>query len=287
MPGDTNVIGMGQGQSAVGVDGSMKRFGFLGLGLLGLGVFALSLANATGSSQSIEQPKDIIAQSLAASVQLYAEREGGVHRWASGVAVASGGDGQMVILTAAHLLVPQIPQTIYAIAPGSNARVEAKVLGIDENADVAILQAGVKNIAPVVLQTGARLGDRVWVVSFPWGRRGTVVSGVVSQIAAADSDTHLPVSGPVGLIDAAVSYGTSGGGVFDARTGHLVGLVRGYRTAKFALPGTPPQALDIPIAGETTVIPATAIRCLVSRTTIEASLKAYLVGTAPPSCTAA
>jgi len=287
MAGDTNVIGMGQGQSAVGVDGSMKRFGFLGLGLLGLGVFALSLANATGSSQSTEQPEDVIAQSLAASVQLYAEREGGVHRWASGVAVASGADGRTVILTAAHLLVPQTPQTVYAIAPGSDTRVEAKLLGIDENADIAILEATVKNVAPVVLQSRARLGDGVWVVSFPWGRRGTVVSGVVSQIIATDSETHLPVSGPVGMIDAAVSYGTSGGGVFDARTGHLVGLVRGYRTAKLALPGTPPQTLDIPIAGETTVIPATAIRCLVARTTIAAPLKAYLVGTAPPSCTEA
>jgi len=265
----------------------MKHLGFLGLGLLGLGVFALALLHAIDSSQSTEQPKDVIAQSLAASVQLYAEREGGVHRWASGVAVANGVDGQAVILTAAHLLVPQIPQTIYAIVPGSDARVEAKLLGIDENADIAILEASVKNVAPAVLQSGAHLGDGVWVVSFPWGRRGTVVSGVVSQIAAADADTHLPVSGPVGLIDAAVSYGTSGGGVFDARTGNLVGLVRGYRTAKLALPGTPPQALDIPIAGETTVIPATAIRCLVARTAIDAPLKAYLIGTAPSSCTAA
>jgi len=265
----------------------MRQLGLLALGALGLGVFALSLLQATDSSQSTEQPRDVIAQSLAASVQLYAEREGGVHRWASGVAVASSADGQTVILTAAHLLVPQIPQTIYAITPGSDARAEARVLGIDETADVAILEASVKNVAPAVLQADARLGDGVWVVSFPWGRRGTVVRGAVSQIAVADADTHLPVSGPVGLIDAAVSYGTSGGGVFDARTGHLVGLVRGYRTAKLALPGTPPQTLDIPIAGETTVIPATVIRCLVARTALDAPLKAHLIGTAPPACTAA
>lgn len=274
-------------QSPAATDARMRLLGFLGFGLFGLGVFALSLLHTIASPQSTEQPKDVIAQSLAASVQLYAEREGGVRRWASGVAVANGVDGQAVILTAAHLLVPQISQTIYAIVPGSDARVEAKLLGIDENADIAILEAGVKNVAPAVLQSGARLGDRVWVVSFPWGRRGTVVSGVVSQISTADADTHLPISGPVGLIDAAVSYGTSGAGVFDARTGHLVGLVRGYRTAKLALPGTPPQSLDIPIAGETTVIPATAIRCLVSRLAVEATLKAYLVGTPTPSCAAA
>src|SRR5215468_421094 len=121
------------------MDRRMRQLGLLALGALGLGVFALSLLQATDSSQSTEQPRDVIAQSLAASVQLYAEREGGVHRWASGVAVANAVNGQAVILTAAHLLVPQIPQTIYAIVPGSDTRVEAKLLGIDESADVAIL----------------------------------------------------------------------------------------------------------------------------------------------------
>lgn len=268
----------------------MHRLGLFGFALLGLGMFALALANATGSSvnatapaAAAAEPEDVIAHSLAASLQLYAEREGGVHRWASGVAVA-GGDGRTLILTAAHLLVPQTAQTVYAILPGSGARVEATVLGIDEKSDVAILEATLANVAPVGLQTAGRLGDTVWVVSFPWGRRGTVVSGVVSQIIAGDAETRIPVSGPVGLIDAAVSYGTSGGGVFDARTGQLVGLVRGYRTAKLALPGTPQQTLDIPIAGETTVIPTSAIRCVVARANIDEPLKTLLIGSAGAAC---
>jgi S1-C subfamily serine protease len=253
--------------------------------LLGLGVAVLSLVSATGSPvrptapPRAIQPEDVIAQSLAASIQLYTEREGGVQRWASGVAVASG-EGRALILTAAHLLVPQTAQTIYAITPGDGTRVKARVLGLDETSDVAILEATLGDVAPVTLQAGARLGDTVWVVSFPWGRRGTVVSGVVSQIIAKEADSRIPVSGPVGLIDAAVSYGTSGGGVFDARTGQLVGLVRGYRTARLALPGTPEQTLDIPIAGETTVIPTSAIRCVVARTEIDEPVKSLLVGVA-------
>jgi S1-C subfamily serine protease len=268
----------------------MHRLGLFGFALLGLGMFALGLANSSGSSVNATAPaapaaapEDVIAHSLAASLQLYAEREGGVHRWASGVAVA-GGDGRTLILTAAHLLVPQTTQTVYAILPGSGARVEATVLGIDEKSDVAILEATLADVAPVGLQTAGRLGDTVWVVSFPWGRRGTVVSGVVSQIIAGEAETRIPVSGPVGLIDAAVSYGTSGGGVFDARTGQLVGLVRGYRTAKLALPGTPQQTLDIPIAGETTVIPTSAIRCVVSRANIDEPLKTLLIGSAEAAC---
>lgn len=36
--------------------------------------------------------------------------------------------------------------------------------------------------------------------------------------------------------------------------------MEGYRTAKVALPETPDRALEIPVAGETTVIPARSIR---------------------------
>ena len=82
------------------------------------------------------------------------------------------------------------------------------------------------------------------------------------------------------LIDAAVSYGTSGAGVFDGRTGRLVGIVRGYRTAKLSLPGPEPAALDLPIADETTVVPTSAILCLIAQT----DYAAELVATLSPSC---
>ena len=44
-----------------------------------------------------------------------------------------------------------------------------------------------------------------------------------------EQHTEVPIEGPVKLVDAPVSYGTSGGGVYDATTGGLLGLVRGYR----------------------------------------------------------
>ena len=197
-------------------------------------------------------------------MQLHADREGGVRRWGSGVAFSRDGVRRTLILTAAHLVAPAVSQRVYVTLPGG-APAEAAILAVDEKADVAVLAVEDLAVTPIALQETARLGDNVWVVSFPWGRRGTVVSGVVSQIAAAENtDTSLPISGPVSLIDAAVSYGTSGGGVFDARTGQLVGIVRGYRTAKLSLPGAPAQSLDLPIAGETTVISTTTIRCLVA-----------------------
>jgi S1-C subfamily serine protease len=244
----------------------LLRFGLF----LGSTLAAMAAGAAIATWPHGEEPEggleggDVIARSLASSVQLFAEREGGVRRTASGVTLVAGADGRSYIVTAAHLLTPQGTQTVYVAPLGGGSRVEARILAIDEASDIAVLEAQSVPAAAIRLKTEARLGDNVWVVSFPWGGRGTVVGGAVSQIRSGP-EAGFPVSGPVGLIDAAVSYGTSGGGVFDARTGRLVGIVRSYRTAKLALPGTPAQSLELPIAGETSVVPATQILCLLSK----------------------
>ncbi|MCG8361152.1 MAG: serine protease [Kiloniellales bacterium] len=233
---------------------------FLGLLALLL-VAACSVAGPSNQTawQDRAEPQDIIAESLASSVQLFAQREVG-RRAGSGV-VLDVDDGRALVLTAGHLLVPGAEQSVVAIAPGSGARLEASLLLLDEAADIALFEVEGLAAPPVRLKEEARLGDPVWVVSFPWGRRGTFVTGVVSQIADRDGRPGIPIAGPVGLIDAAVSYGTSGGGVFDARSGRLLGIVRGYRTAKITLPGGDAGKLEFPIAGETTVIPTTEILC--------------------------
>ena len=43
-------------------------------------------------------------------------------------------------------------------------------------------------------------------------------------------------------------------GVFDLGSGALIGIVEGYRTARLTLPESHGQSLDLPVAGETTVI---------------------------------
>jgi hypothetical protein len=42
-------------------------------------------------------------------------------------------------------------------------------------------------------------------------------------------------------------------------TGDLAGIVEGYRTAHIATPGNPERVLQLPVPGETTVIPCRAI----------------------------
>jgi hypothetical protein len=83
------------------------------------------------------------------------------------------------------------------------------------------------------------------------------VSGVVSQVAAPSGE--LLLAGPARMVDASVSYGSSGGGVFDAHSGELVGIVESYRTAKVTIPEMKERPLQVPVAGETTLVPAAVI----------------------------
>lgn len=203
---------------------------------------------------------------LAASVQLYSERDGGKRRFGSGVVLGSRADGRVLIATANHVLRPDSDEIAYAIDPTDGTAREITILATDAKADLALVETQGLMADPALLKATGRLGDEIWVVSFPWGRRGTLATGIVSQVDNPERGAGIPSEGSVRLIDAAVSYGTSGGGVFDGRTGRLVGIVRGYRTARLALPGTQQASLELPIAGETTVVPTSTIFCLLTRT---------------------
>ena len=107
-------------------------------------------------------------------------------------------------------------------------------------------------------------------------QRFTVVGGLVSQIGVIPTGQSL-VTGPPRMVDASVSYGSSGGGVFDAETGALVGIVEGYRTAKVAIPEMKERVFEMPVAGETTVISAATIRGFL----VEAGLENFLADAGP------
>ena len=78
-------------------------------------------------------------------------------------------------------------------------------------------------------------------------------------LAAVPLLGYSPASAAPALkTDAAVGYGSSGGGVFDVPGGRLVGLVEGYRTARVMLGAD--KGFDVPMPGETFVAPAAKIK---------------------------
>jgi S1-C subfamily serine protease len=196
---------------------------------------------------------------LGPSVQLRAEG-GGVRRAGSGVVVAADrSTGRSWIITTRHLFEPAPLSQLWVVTTDGGRRLRARIGARSRDADLAIVEVTDRALPVASLQETARLGDEVRVVAFPWGRQLTVVSGIVSQIATEEG-SEVAVEGAVRMVDASVSYGASGGGVFDAESGMLVGIVESYRTARLALPGSPERVLDLPVPGETTVVGASAIR---------------------------
>ncbi|HEX3178005.1 MAG TPA: serine protease [Methylomirabilota bacterium] len=216
---------------------------------------------------------DVIRQILPATVQLRCERDGGDRRAASGVILARDtAAGRTWIVTTRHFLEPLAPQKVSVSFSGRKARATARVVSVSERADLALLEVDGAESSPVRLKDSVTLGDEVWVVAYPWGRRMTLSSGVVSQIVRDDGDTDAHYEGPARMVDVSVSYGASGGGVFDAPTGALIGLVESYRTARMSVKGPPERVIEIPVPGETTLISADIIR----RFIVEAGLAAFL-----------
>ncbi len=218
--------------------------------------------------------EEVLQRILPAAVQVTLERDGRRIRAASGVAIAAravpGTAASCYVLTSAHALKradePRAEVYVRLGGPrGAGAKVRALVLarGDPDGVDLALLAAPAPRCAVARLGTPPGLGEAVWVVAFPWGRGMTLVSGVVSQLDTVGRDEEPPSRL---MIDASVSYGASGGGVFDARTGGLVGLVEGYRTARVSFKGSASGYIDVPVPGETYVVSLADIRAFLERT---------------------
>jgi S1-C subfamily serine protease len=213
---------------------------------------------------------DVIKRILPSTVQLRADRGGGARRAASGVVIASDAVARRSwIVTTRHFLEPARDQRLSLSLPGRPSTGPVTVVAVSEDADLALVVVDGIALRPVTLKDVVQLGEEVWVVGFPWGRRLTLVSGIVSQIAAEEPGDVL-LEGPVRMVDASVSYGASGGGVFETTSGALVGIVEGYRTARVTLQTTPERVLDIPVPGETTVVAAPVIRRFLSTANVDA-----------------
>ena len=236
--------------------------------LFALLTLLLASGCATGTARAPSRG-DVIRQILPATVQLRCERDGGGRRAASGVLLARDASTRRAwIVTTRHFLEPLAPQTVFV--SGRKDHLSARLVTVSQQSDLALLEVTDLNSTPARLKDSVQLGDEVWVVAFPWGRRMTLSSGVVSQVVA--DNVRGDYEGAARMVDVSVSYGASGGGVFDAQTGALVGLIESYRTARVTVQGSPERVIEVPVPGETTLISAEAIRGFLA----EAGLERFL-----------
>jgi serine protease Do len=215
-------------------------------------------------------PRSTTVQKVFPSaVRLQIASAGEVVRSASGVAFARDGD-RTYVLTNAHVVEPgrgwKDPVDLRVLVSGRKAPYSGRVVarGRVPESDIAVVEVRGAElpVTPIAGDDGLELGDDLVVIGAPFGKGLSVAAGIVSQVEYDFGENAAAPQVPKSLkTDAAIGYGSSGGGVFDVPGGRLVGLVEGYRTARVEFgKQSEAYAFDVPMPGETFVAPAAKLR---------------------------
>ena len=225
----------------------------------------LRLAGCAGAPWKSTR-EEVLREILPSAVQIVVEqREGGRVTSGSGVAIASRKTAtgtSCFILTSGHTFAGLAGKaeiyTVFGRHQGTGRRSRASLVASrNDTIDLALLRTEVEQCASVRSARAPVLGEQVWVVGFPLGRHIMLSSGVVSQVIW-DGVSDAAATGRL-MVDAPVNYGVSGGGVFDAQTGSLIGVVEGFATARVTAQGAA-WYIDVPVPGQTHVTPLADIR---------------------------
>ena len=233
-----------------------------------MGMVVLAFGELTAGCAMVDlwkpSERDVIRGLLGSSVQVVLERRGDRVRTGSGVVIGARSDGtgtSCFVLTSGHTFAgvreAEDDIEVYALLDrhrGEGIRIRADLVARreTEEVDLALLRARVPRCSAARLGHPPALGDRMWIVGFPWGRQIRLITGIVSELTL-DKQGKLRAEATL-MVDASVAYGMSGGGVFDAGTGRLIGLIQGYGTARVAFGEKPSlQYIDVPVPGETYV----------------------------------
>jgi serine protease Do len=127
---------------------------------------------------------------------------------------------------------------------GDTTRYTAKVVGIDEDTDLAVVKIEANKDLPVAKlgnSDGVQVGDWVLAIGSPFGLQATVTAGIIS---AKDRGGIGQQFQRFLQTDAAINPGNSGGPLVDL-AGEVIGIntaiitgSRGYEGVGFALPST-------------------------------------------------
>jgi S1-C subfamily serine protease len=106
-------------------------------------------------------------------------------------------------------------------------QVEAKIVGHDPNADIALLKVDPKGLTlrplPIGRSDAVQVGTPVAAIGSPFGEKQSLSVGVVSAVdRAIDSLTEFQISGAI-QTDAAINPGNSGGPLVDG-AGRVIGV---------------------------------------------------------------
>ena len=133
----------------------------------------------------------------------------------SGFIIAKNGE----ILTNAHV-VSGAEKVIVKL--NDRREFSAKIIGIDEKTDVALIKIEAKDLTPAQLgdSDAVEVGDWVLAVGSPYGFSNTATKGIISALGRNFPDSTYT---PFIQTDAAVNSGNSGGPLFNSK-GEVIGI---------------------------------------------------------------
>jgi S1-C subfamily serine protease len=188
-------------------------------------------ASNTGSTKGGRTVQDIYAnegkgvvyiqsQGVSGGTDLFGQQEQGT---ATGSGFIVDKDG--TIVTNAHVVDGASKVTV-SLEQGGDA-IDAKVEGIDNDSDVAVLKIDPSGKDLTVLPLGnsskAQVGDPVVAIGNPFGLQRTVTTGIVSALQRqVDAPSGFPISNVI-QTDAAINPGNSGGPLINAQ-GQVIGI---------------------------------------------------------------
>jgi S1-C subfamily serine protease len=141
-------------------------------------------------------------------------------------------DGDGYIATNAHVVTSELREgtaradEVYIEFFDGN-RVSARIVGVDPNADVALLKVDPSGLSLTPLRLGhsasIAVGEPVAAIGSPFGERQSLSIGVISALdRTIKSLTRFEIGDAI-QTDAAINPGNSGGPLLDAR-GHVIGI---------------------------------------------------------------
>ena len=165
---------------------------------------------------------------LPGSGGLFGGTGGGEEALGSGFVVDGGGD----VATNAHVVTSgsgadiKKASQVYVEFPDHN-RVQAKIVGDDPNADVALLKipTGGLKLTPLPLGSSSALivGSPVAAIGSPFGEEQSLSVGVISAVnRSIKSLTSFDINNAI-QTDAAINHGNSGGPLLNAK-GQVIGI---------------------------------------------------------------
>ena len=191
--------------------GTQDPFAALERAETGTGV-TVTISAASGEPMT---PTEIYQKCVPSIVSLWAE---GDETSSTGTGIVMSADGYL--LTNAHVVANS--RTVYA-AFYDDTILEAKLVGADADADVAVLKVEASNLTPAEFGDSDQLlcGDMVVAIGDPLGYRTSITQGIVSALNRIVNVDGVDME--VIQTSAPINFGNSGGALINDH-GQVVGI---------------------------------------------------------------